>query len=355
MKLKSKLALLVVFTLIMTSMVCSAAVDVSTTTAYGADGLTITTSLTGVAKDSMVAYAIYGTGSVADSNGSITNSSASGITVGTDDKTNILYLDQQTAASDGNLTFSVTKASFNSFVGSKIKLGSSNSADQTTLSGVQKGLENGVANYGIKAGNWYDTIEYVNVKVTGAITYSYNLYAEEEIAYVPYASQVTITVFPKIGYAVSETSAGKLGDTSFVSGVAFDFFATASEYTLTLAEPTKLATVEKWLSVQNPAKDAEDNKVTVLMNNATDKLVGVDLVIKNGDSEIATVEGLTAYGAATGETAASGYCGVIVTLDSSLINDSYTYIASPYYYDGTTKSVLGTGTASGLVTTYSLN
>ena len=108
MKLRSLISALIVFTLVMTcAMSAVSAARFTTTTNYSTSGVTVTTNVTGVTKDSMISYVIYGGEAPAADN--------------------IKYIDQKSVSGNdetpGTTSFTVTDSVIN-FDGKKIFLGS---------------------------------------------------------------------------------------------------------------------------------------------------------------------------------------------------------------------------------------
>ena len=335
MKLKSSLALLVVFTLLMTSIVCSADVSVNTTTTYTADGFSVTTTATGLENDSMVAYAIYGPGSF--SNGSITNGTDSSITVGTDGTTNIKYIDQQTVA-NGSVTFTTAanSSALANFAGAKIKLGSSDDANQAVLAATAPIIDQNTATYTLAVSEWDDNLGYVKVEVMGGdnVAYTVNLTKTNTSVNVLVGAGVKFTFYPKMGYKLDGSY--KLDDADLGITESNKTATVTPETTkggnaaLALGTCVKVATDNQWVSVD--AATRTNTGILVLMNNATDAIVGVNITVKDeSGNEVATVKGLDAVGGIDGALKAlTGYCGVLL-INADLMDSTYTYDVTPYY------------------------
>ncbi len=355
MKLKSSLALLVVFTLLMTSIVCSANVSVNTTTTYTAGGFSVTTTATGLENGSMVAYAIYGPGSFDSETGSITNGTDSSITVGTDGTTNIKYIDQQTVGEGGSVTFTTAanSSALANFAGAKIKLGSSSDANHAALAATAPVIDETMAVRTLSVADWDANLGYVKVEVMGgeSVAYTVNLTENNKSVKVLAGSNIKLTFVPKMGYKLADSGymidGSDIGITSAVSTYVKE--NVSADMALVLGACTARSDAAKWLSVNTASVDG--NELMVLMNNQTGTTVGVDVTVKNGDDVVATVTGLSALD--DNESALSGYCGVILR-DQTLVQSGYTYEITPYYVSGDSNVNFEGGVTADGITTYSL-
>lgn len=365
MKFKSLMALLVVFTMIMTSMVCSAAIQVTTTAQYGStsatySGLKVTTQVRNAAPGSMIAYAIYATGN-RNADGSMSQSPESNITVAQDGSTNLVYIDQATVSDAGTATFETQPytGAYDKMAGAKVKLGSSDTADQAVLAGTNTTVINETNTcYAIVApaeAGWNAAqIASIDVEVTSdGINYSGSITAADGKVYIPVGSAIKITLVPKSGYKLAD-GGYKLGETDMSITSANAIYTAKPNATQDAQLPLTLAagvasTPDEYLTL-----DAEpifaDNSITYCMTNNTNAKAGIDVTItsKADDSVKLVLNDLDMVNFADGATL-SGYCGIQILnelkstdplYDFATNSAAYKYEVTPYYYDGGTKKPL---------------
>lgn len=366
MKFKSLMALLVVFTMIMTGMVCSAdGITVTTTAQYRAttgsstySGLTVTTEVSGATPDSMIAYAIYATGTANEEDGSMTESDESNIVVNADGSTNLVYIDQATVSAQGTATFETQPytGAYAKMAGAKVKLGSSNADDQAAM--VSAGTNTAIINqtntcYAIVAPattEWDAAqIASVNVDVTSVgVPYSCSITTAGGKVYIPVGSTIKITLVPNSGYALDEggysLGTTDMGITSTNSSYTGTPTATQGE-TLVLTLPAGVASTPAEYLTLDKEPIVADSAITYYMNNKTGARAGIDVTItKKADTSVKLVlNNLDMVDFNNSNETLSGYCGIQIINDPETPNaqfaeilaniGDYTLEMTPYYYD----------------------
>lgn len=327
MKIKKFAVALTVISLLMSSIVCSAA-TYSTTTAYDASGnlLSLTTEVSGLTEGSMVTYALYGKdGSISSETGAITSSSETGIT-----EENLIYIDQVDSAS-ATETFTVKGVSAETLAGSKIIVGAedgSNATDSDTESNGFVGTDDLSAKISLASDIEWEKINQIDVSYGkgDSSTATYTLTENGNTScYVPVGYDVVFNVDGKVGYNVSKIT---LGNTELPSP-----YKTTVTSTSELVLDVDMEDASTYVEVDSEiVKNAEEKSVTFFITDANSDSCGVNVYVKNGDDEV-KIEGLEHK-----STAEGGRYAIKVVDDGNadFYNDSYTYRCVPVYKSGDT-------------------
>ena len=321
MRIKKLTATLTVATLLMSSVVCSAA-TYSTTTTYDASGslLSLKTEVSGLEAGSMVTYALYGKdGSVDAATGAITPTTATGIT-----EDNLIYIDQIDSA-NATETFTVNGISASDIAGSKIIVGAedgSNPTDSSTDSNGYVGNDDMTAAVSVASTVDWTKIASISVKIAGGSTYT--LTSANTTCYVPVGSDVTFEITPVAGNAVGTV---KLNDSELASPYKY----TVSNTTALSIEAT--TTVSKhYVTVDTTAEiDADAKSVTFFIADADSASIGVNVYIYEGKTEVGSIKGLENKGTLEGR-----YAIKVVDVDglAGFYDAGYTYKCVPVYKSG---------------------
>lgn len=320
MKIKKFAVALTVISLLMSSIVCSAA-TYSTTTVYDALGnlLSLTTTVSGLTEGSMVTYALYGKdGSISSETGAITSSSETGIT-----EENLIYIDQVDSAS-ATETFTVKGVSAETLAGSKIIVGAedgSNATDSDTESNGFVGTGDLSAKISLASDIKWQQIQSIVVNYGESL--SYTLTSNNTVCYVPVGSEVKFSVNGVPGYSVSKIA---LNGSELPSPCKTTITSTSD---LTLGVEMESAT--KYVEVDSEVvKNSDEKSVTFFITDPDVKSCGVNVYVKNGDAE-EKIKGLEYKSAAEGGRYA---IKVVDGGNADFYSDSYTYRCVPVYKSG---------------------
>lgn len=321
MKIKKLIAALTVITLLMSSVVCSAA-TYSTTTTYDATGslLSLQTEVSGLTVGSMVTYALYGKdGSINAETGEVVPTTATGIT-----EENLIYIDQVDSA-QATETFTVSGVSASDIAGSKVIVGAedgSNPSDSSTASNGYIGNDDMSAEVSVASTIDWTKISSISVKVAGGSTYS--LTSASTSCYVPVGSDITFEVIPASGYSVNEI---KLNGTVLSSPYKHTVLNTAD-----LSIVATGATTKHYVTVDTTAEiSAEDKSVTFFIVDSDSASIGVNVYIYEGSTEVGSIKGLERKGIYEGR-----YAIKVVDVDglAGFYDAGYTYKCVPVYKSG---------------------